>query len=87
MSCSPAQMLLGNEIIAMVKQYLKGAEFNPDTLATETIEEVGPGGQFIAKLHTLKYLRKSYWKPIFFDRQSRSNWENRGAKTQDKKII
>jgi len=32
------------QYIVMVKSFLKGVKFNPETFALEVIEEVGPGG-------------------------------------------
>lgn len=80
MCCSPLQLLMGNEIIAMVRHYLNGAEINPDTLATDVIEAVAPGGQFLTHPHTFKHLRASFWKPTLLNRQPRPQWEWSGAK-------
>lgn len=81
MSCSPQQLLMGNEIIGMVRQYLKGAEINAETLAGEIIKQVGPGGQFLTQQHTFKHLRASFWQPNLLNRHSRVKWESNGAKT------
>ncbi len=83
MTCSPLQLLMGNEIIAMVRQYLKGAEINADTMAADIIETIGPGGQFLTHGHTLKYLRESFWRPAVFNRQARPQWERNGSKTME----
>ena len=38
------------------------------------MENVGPGGQFLAEQHTLDHMRK-LWMPRFFDRKSWEVWE------------
>jgi len=81
MSCSPLQLMMGNEIIGMVRHYLKDIEINKDTLATDVINTVGPGGQFLTQQHTFQHLRKSFWKPSTLNRHYREQWEHNGAKT------
>ncbi|MDJ0780871.1 MAG: trimethylamine methyltransferase family protein [Desulfosarcinaceae bacterium] len=81
MACSPMQLLMGNEIIAMVRQFINGATVNRETLATEVIEAAGPGGQFLIQRHTLNHLRETFWRPSLLDRRPRPQWEQSGAKT------
>ena len=81
MSCSPLQLMMGNEIIGMVRHYLNDIEINKDTLATDVINTVGPGGQFLTQQHTFQQLRKSFWKPSTLNRHYREQWEHNGAKT------
>ncbi len=38
-------------------------------------------GQFLTQPHTLKHLRKVYWKPELFCRQSYDKWVQQGRTT------
>jgi trimethylamine--corrinoid protein Co-methyltransferase len=78
MTCSPQQLILGNEIIGMVKQFLTGCTVNRETLAREVIEAVGPGGQFLTQAHTLSHFKHHNWMPRLMDRQTRAQWEQSG---------
>ena len=78
MTCSPQQLVLGNEIRSMVKHFLKGFMVNRETLAREVIEAVGPGGQFLAQQHTLNHFRQQIWQPKLMNRQTRAQWQQSG---------
>lgn len=78
MTCSPQQLVLGNEIISMVKHFLKGFMVNRETLAREVIEAVGPGGQFLAQQHTLNHFRQQIWQTKLMNRQTRAQWQQSG---------
>jgi len=64
---SPEFVVLGSEIIDMVKVVMQGIEINDETLPLDLIERVGPGGTYISESHTLKHFRK-FWVPKVFDR-------------------
>lgn len=78
MTC-PADIVFSNEIIGALRRILRGFEVNPETLALDTIHEVGPGGNFLESRHTLKFYRE-HWYPTLFERRSWSEWSNDGAK-------
>jgi len=80
MVCSPAQLVLGNENIAMAKRFIRGITINPDTLAREAIEKVGPGGHFLQEPHTLKHFKEELWVPQLMTRDPREVWLDKGAK-------
>jgi trimethylamine--corrinoid protein Co-methyltransferase len=59
--------VLADEIIAMVRSFLKGLRLDEYALAVELIDRVGPGGHFLAESHTLDNFRR-VWHPQLFDR-------------------
>lgn len=75
---SPEYMVLADELIAMTRHFGRGVTLNADTLAVETIQDVGPGGQFLNHDHTLAHWRE-LWQPAFFDRQRLEPWQERGS--------
>ena len=57
MMVSPTSIAIDHELIGFVKRILKGIIIDTDTLATETINRVGHGGNFMEDFHTLNHLR------------------------------
>ena len=80
MVCSPAQLVLGNENIGMTKRFVQGIEINRETLAREVIENVGPGGHFLAETHTLNHFKDEFWRPGLMVRGDRETWTQEGSK-------
>ena len=80
MCCSPQQLVFGNEVVGMVKHFMRGITVNRKTLAREVIEAVGPGGQYLTQQHTLENFRAQLWSSNLMDRQPRMQWEASGAK-------
>jgi trimethylamine--corrinoid protein Co-methyltransferase len=74
-----ATMVIGDEIALMLKQVVRGLLFSEENLALDVIAEVGPGGAFIDKLHTLKRMRTTALLPSIADRDARTQWEDKGA--------
>jgi trimethylamine--corrinoid protein Co-methyltransferase len=70
---------LDNEIIGMVMRAVSGIEVNDQTLALDTIREVGPGGHFVAARHTRNYMKKEHYMPTLSDREQRKDWEGKGS--------
>ena len=79
-------LVASDEFIAMAKHYVKGVEVNPDTLAVDVIEKVGPGGNFVAEKHTKKHFREVEWFPKLMNRQNLSDWEASGSKTMHQRV-
>lgn len=74
------QLIIDNEILSTIDRLLKGIEVSDDTLAVELINEVGPGGTFLSKRHTLEYYEREHLIPNIFSRVRRGDWEKAGAK-------
>jgi trimethylamine--corrinoid protein Co-methyltransferase len=81
MCCSARQLVFGNQVVGMVKHFMRGITVNRDTLAREVIEAVGPGGEYLTQKHTLDHFRSQLWQSKLMDRQPRKKWEAAGAKT------
>jgi trimethylamine--corrinoid protein Co-methyltransferase len=75
---SPAFMVLVNEILYMVNQYMGGLPVNDETLALDLIDKIGPGGHFLYEDHTLHHFR-DVWYSDLFDRSIYQTWVERGA--------
>ena len=73
-------VVLTDEIVGMIRLIEKGIEVNPETLALDVIDKVGPQGTFIAEEHTLKHFREC-WHPRIFDHSPR------GTEIRDNLIV
>ncbi|MEK6575028.1 MAG: trimethylamine methyltransferase family protein [Chloroflexota bacterium] len=71
--------VMSDEAIGYVKRILRGIEVTPETLATEVIREVGPGGHFLATEHTLTHFKDQFWFPTLMDRSRWAEWEAAGS--------
>ena len=79
MVCSAEMLVLGDEVIGMVKRFLEGIKITPDTLAENIVEKVGPGGHFIQEHHTYQHFRKELWMPSLLTRKHYTEWQKEGA--------
>jgi trimethylamine--corrinoid protein Co-methyltransferase len=86
MICSAEMLVMGDEVVGMVKRFLKGIEVNSETLAREIIEKVGPGGNFLQEDHTYQYFRKEHWMPTLMTRQQYDAWQQDGQKTMGHRV-
>jgi trimethylamine--corrinoid protein Co-methyltransferase len=84
---SPEMILFADEVIAMVKRYMRGFEVDDEHLAMDVIRKVGPGGHFLSEKHTLDHFLKEHWRPALFNRENLPNWIKKGKKTVDQKLI
>lgn len=74
------QFVIDNDINGMALQALQGIKVNEDMLATEVIERVGPGGNYLTQCHTLDHIRgDEYYLLATADRRSRTSWEQAGG--------
>ncbi|MBN2126326.1 MAG: trimethylamine methyltransferase family protein [Deltaproteobacteria bacterium] len=84
---APEMILFADEVIAMVKRYMRGFEIDEPHLALDVIREVGPGGHFLGERHTLDFFMKEHWRPSFFNRANLGNWIREGNRTLNDKLI
>lgn len=76
---SPEFMVLVNDIVDSVKNYMDGIPVTKETLALDVIEKVGPGGHYLQEKHTLEHFKKIKYSSLF-ERMVYDNWEKQGAK-------
>jgi trimethylamine---corrinoid protein Co-methyltransferase len=74
------------ELIVIIDEYLSlnrrifaGVEVTPETLAVDTIRQVGPGGDFLSSRHTAKHVRTAQWRPTIINRQGYVRWQEEGG--------
>jgi trimethylamine--corrinoid protein Co-methyltransferase len=67
-----------DEVAGLVKRFMAGIEVSAETLALPVIDQVGPGGHFIAEDHTYRHFRQN-WVPDLFNRETFGDWQAAGA--------
>jgi trimethylamine--corrinoid protein Co-methyltransferase len=82
---SPAYMVLVNEILHMVKQFMGGMPVNDETLALDVIDRVGPGGHYLEEQHTYDHFR-DIWYSDLFDRAILDEWRAQGEKLFEERL-
>src|SRR3972149_10859805 len=79
LTVSYEKLVIDDDIIGMCLRVLRGIEGNDQTLGLDLIEEVGPGGDFLAQEHTVAHMRSEFFEPAVTDRQHREKWVAAGA--------
>jgi trimethylamine--corrinoid protein Co-methyltransferase len=67
------KLVLDNEILGMCQRVLRGIEVDDDTLATDLMIEKGPGSDYMADPHTVRYMRSEFYVPTISNRTKREN--------------
>jgi trimethylamine--corrinoid protein Co-methyltransferase len=74
------QYVIDDEIIGNACKVLRGIEVDPEHLALEVIDAVGPGGNYMTSPHTMAHIRSEYFNGNgVTDRKSRDKWEQDGS--------
>jgi trimethylamine--corrinoid protein Co-methyltransferase len=79
LTASCEMIVLSDELIDMIKYILKGVTVDAESLATEVINKVGPGGNYLQEEHTMQHFR-NVWYPKLFDRANHKRWTEGGGK-------
>ncbi len=67
------------EIVSYCSTTAAGIPVDEETIALETIEHVGIGGNALGERHTRRHMR-DVWRPRLFDRTSFEAWEREGRR-------
>ncbi|MDR3586557.1 MAG: trimethylamine methyltransferase family protein [Desulfosporosinus sp.] len=70
-----------NDFMDAARYMGRGTRIDEETLAVDVIDEVGPGGNFLAHTHTYEHFRTEIWAPKQFNRSFWELWEEQGSKT------
>jgi trimethylamine--corrinoid protein Co-methyltransferase len=68
-----AKFMLDVECARLIRSMVAGIPLSDEQLALEAIAEVGPGGEFLTRDHTLHHMRERSQVKLF-DRRSRKPW-------------
>lgn len=73
-------LVICDDIMDMARYTGRGTKTSPEHLAVDCIDQVGPGGNYMAHDHTFKYFREEIWNPRYFIRYRWEQWEAKGKK-------
>jgi trimethylamine--corrinoid protein Co-methyltransferase len=73
-----AQLVVDDEIAAMIKHTVMGMPVDDERMAVEDIAAVGPFGDFLSLDATLRHMR-ALSQPRYLDRRVREDWQERGG--------
>jgi len=76
-----------HEAIAYVERVMGGVAVDEERLGVEVVREVGPGGTFLAEMHTVEHFRQELWFPELLDREYWDNWKEKGARTMHDRCV
>ncbi|MGD1992653.1 MAG: trimethylamine methyltransferase family protein, partial [Anaerolineae bacterium] len=84
-SC-PEMLVASDEIIDRTKRILRGIPVTDESMALNVIDEVGPGGHYLAHDHTYDRFKTEIWRPKLSDRRDFNDWQKAGAKTYQERV-
>ncbi|HEY54602.1 MAG TPA: trimethylamine methyltransferase [Caldilineae bacterium] len=83
-SASLEMIVASDEYIGMIRTIMRGIEVSPETLALETIEQVGSDGNYFGEDHTFNHFRKNFF-PGLLNRYEYEPWQAAGGLTLGEK--
>jgi trimethylamine--corrinoid protein Co-methyltransferase len=72
------KFVLDDEVCGRVRRFHHPLTVNQETLAYDTIAQVGPGGHFLMEDQTVKRCRTEFWEPAVSDRTGLDDWLRQG---------
>jgi len=79
MTFSFGQLVIDDEIAAMVKRIVGGISVERELMGVDLIKKVGIGNDFLAERHTLNHLKAEQIQATIVDRRMRAAWEKEGS--------
>jgi trimethylamine--corrinoid protein Co-methyltransferase len=76
-------LVFQDEVIAYVESSMRQVDFSDEAIGISELEEVGPGGTFIDRVHTASHFRKELWMPRLLDRDYYQAWLDGGATSME----
>jgi trimethylamine--corrinoid protein Co-methyltransferase len=71
----PEAIMLDDDIYQRARYALMNLDVNPETLALDVIEQVGPGGHFLAQKHTGKHMRHEMKRSVAQQIDAQGNYK------------
>jgi trimethylamine--corrinoid protein Co-methyltransferase len=80
-AASYEKFVIDDEICGMCKRIKRGETINPEKIAIDVIQQVGPGGEYLTNMHTFQNFRKEIYQPILEERNNFESWKRKGSLT------
>ncbi len=85
LTVSPEMIVFTADVIGRLRHFMAGMDLSPEAFALDLIDEVGPGGSYLATEHTLQHF-KEFWQPALYSRLRRDDWLKRGGKDLGRRL-
>lgn len=72
----PEQIILDDDLYQRARTYLQRMDVDDESLALETVRNVGPGGHFLAQKHTRKYMKTSLVRGVTHDLDAQNKYRD-----------
>jgi len=72
------KFVLDDEMCGLVRRFRQGIAVGAPELAYDVMAKVGPGGNFLTEMHTVKRCRTEFWQPAVCDRGGLEAWMTGG---------
>jgi len=82
---APTYLVLGQEILSMVKQFMSGIDVSDDSLALDVIKKVGSGGNYLMEKHTMSNFKSMFYSDLF-ERIQYDKWVAKGSQSIEKRL-
>ena len=76
---SHEQLLIDNDIVAMIKRAIQGIDVTDDTMAVDIVKQAHEIKDFLHQKHTIQFMREQS-RPKLIDRRTRGAWQAKGGK-------
>lgn len=87
MTGSVFQLTMMDEAIGYARRITRGIEVNPETLAVDVIDHVGPNGHYLREEHTRRHYKSEFFYPKLCDRRNYEEWEMMGKQTMGDRVV
>ena len=74
------QLVISNEIFAVIRRIVDGFVVDDDTLAKDVIAQVGIGGNYLGEQHTIDHLRSERLNSDLLKPKTRAKWREEGSR-------
>jgi trimethylamine--corrinoid protein Co-methyltransferase len=81
-------LVADNSSASFARRILQGMQIDPEHLALDVISSVGPGGNYLSEIHTVRHYRKELWLPDrLWTREPYDTWLAAGATDYEQRAI
>ncbi len=77
-------MAIDNDLIGFIRAATASVEVSEETLALDVVEELGPGGDYLAHEHTYEHFREPYYSALA-DKRQYDDWADHGSTTMEER--
>ena len=85
LSVSYRKIMIDHVMLGSIIRCLEGIRVDEEALAYEVVKNLGPGGTFLAHMHTFRNFKKEHFIPELADVDSYSIWNEKGRKSLEEK--